>query len=392
MAVIPANILCNGQAHMRNFGQSDHWERMTSLDRFVSTGTAERKLDEFAFVPNPGNLVAKKFVLPGLRPGAPLVVVLHGCTQTPEGYDRGTGWTHLAERHGFAVLYPEQSRANNANGCFNWFEPGDMRRSAGEPASIKAMIDQMVAHHALDPSRVYITGLSAGAAMAGVMIATYPEVFAGGGLIAGLPYGTARSMPAAFSRMQSRGRETGTQLGDLVRNASSHTGPWPTVSIWHGTADMTVNASNADATVAQWREVHDLADVQSVEDVLDGHPHRVWRDASGRICVEEYAITGMGHGTPLDAGNIDNAEIAGAYLLDVGLSSTQCLATSWGLIEAQAVAAPRTVAPVTRRPTPTPKPMPTSPDKPTFASARERVRPDVQKIIEDALRSAGLMQ
>jgi poly(hydroxyalkanoate) depolymerase family esterase len=361
---------------------------MNRLDRFVSADAETQRLDEFAFAPNPGALGAKKFVPPGLAANAPLVVVLHGCTQTPEGYDRGTGWTHLAERHGFAVLYPQQRRANNANGCFNWFEPGDMRRGAGEPASIKAMIDQMAADHALDPSRIYITGLSAGAAMAGVMLATYPEVFAGGGLIAGLPYGTARSMPAAFSRMQSRGHETGIQLGDLVRNASTHQGPWPTVSIWHGTADMTVNASNADATVAQWRDVHGLADVQLVEDVRDGHLHRVWRDAHARNCVEEYVISGMGHGTPLDAGNVENAETAGAYLLDVGLSSTQRLADVWGLTEAQAVVVPQAVAPVTRGPAL----MAAAPDTPASTSTRAPARPDVQKIIEDALRSAGLMR
>jgi len=365
---------------MRNFGQSDHWGRMGSLTGIDLTKSTDQRLAPCSFAPNPGNLGSKKFVPTGLPADAPLVVVLHGCTQTPEGYDRGAGWTHLAERHGFAVLYPEQLRANNANGCFNWFEPGDMRRDAGEPASIKAMIDKMVADHALDSSRIYITGLSAGAAMAGVMLATYPEVFASGGLIAGLPYGTAASMPAAFSRMQSRGRETDRQLGDLVRKASSHSGRWPTVSIWHGTADTTVNASNADATVAQWRDVHGLGETDGLEVSIGGHPHRVWRDASGRICVEEYVITGMGHGTPLDAENTGNAETAGAYLLDVGLSSTEHLASSWGLTDDQPVAAQQKSAPATPLRQATKQP------------ANDIVGSSVQKIIEDALRSAGLMR
>lgn len=344
----------------------------------------QRALRALAFDPNPGCLKAKHFVPADLPDSAPLVVVLHGCTQTPEGYDRGTGWTSMADRHGFAVLFPEQMRANNPNGCFNWFEPGDMRRGAGEPASIKAMIDRMMSDHKLDPARVYITGLSAGAAMAGVMLATYPEGFAGGGLIAGLPYGVAGSMPAAFSRMRSRGRETDAQLAALVRNASPHNGPWPTVSVWHGTADMTVAASNADATVAQWRAVHGLGDVSATQAMLDGHPHRIWRDESGRNCVEEYVITGMGHGTPLDARNTANDESAGAYLLDVGLSSTGCLATSWGLTKGSVMKGATPVAARPRQFDPTPA-LPT-------ASAFSATRPDVQKIIEDALRSAGLMR
>jgi poly(hydroxyalkanoate) depolymerase family esterase len=144
----------------------------------VRTGASESKpggLISFPFGPNPGKLIAKKFIPSDLTAHAPLVVVLHGCTQTPEAYDYGTGWAAMAARHNFAVLYPEQQRSNNLNSCFNWFEPGDMHRGAGEPASIKSMIDQIVTDHDLDPMRIFITGLSAGASMAGVMVATHPE-------------------------------------------------------------------------------------------------------------------------------------------------------------------------------------------------------------------------
>jgi poly(hydroxyalkanoate) depolymerase family esterase len=345
-------------------------------------GAAASRLMPFEFAPNPGNLGAKKFMPPHLPARAPLVVVLHGCTQTPEGYDRGSAWTKLAARSGFAVIFPEQLRTNNPNGCFNWFEPGDMRRGQGEPASIKAMIDQAVADHDLDPSRIYITGLSAGAAMAGVMLATYPETFAGGGLIAGLPYGVATSMPAALSRMRSRGRESDAQLADLVRHASAHVGPWPPISVWHGTADATVNAGNADASVAQWLGVHGLTAVVPVEDKRNGHPHRAWHDASGQLRVEEYQLTGMGHGTPLDTAIAENGESAGAFLLDVGLSSTQGLALAWGLID-QA-----TMADIAADPDDVP---PAFTDR-SWGSRLVEVNIDVQKTIEDALRSAGLMR
>ena len=112
--------------------------------------------------PNPGDLRMLAYTPPGLPPRAPLVVVLHGCTQNAAAYDHGAGWTTLADRHGFALLFPEQQRGNNPNLCFNWFNPEDVTRGQGEAASIRAMIDQVVHAHALDAQRVYVTGLSAG--------------------------------------------------------------------------------------------------------------------------------------------------------------------------------------------------------------------------------------
>ena len=125
-------------------------------------------VDFAATFDNPGALRMLAFVPPGLAPGAPLVVVLHGCTQTAAGYDAAAGWSALATAHGFALLFPEQVRGNNANGCFNWFETGDSRRGGGEAASIAHAVAAAVAQHRLDPARVFITGLSAGGAMANI--------------------------------------------------------------------------------------------------------------------------------------------------------------------------------------------------------------------------------
>jgi poly(hydroxyalkanoate) depolymerase family esterase len=336
------------------------------------------------FGTNPGNLAAKLFKPDALAPGAPLVVVLHGCTQSAHGYDYGAGWSDLAERHGFAVLYPEQQRVNNANLCFNWFEPGDMRRGAGEPASIRQMIHQVVSMHQIDAARIFVTGLSAGGAMAGVMLATYPEVFAGGGLIAGLPYGVAQSIPAAMQRMRRGGRDNDAVLGALIRNASDYNGPWPRISIWHGTSDATVNATNADATVAQWLAVHGLFKGESVADVVDGYPRRTWRDADGIVAVEEYSITGMGHGTPINPKGKNGCGNSGAFLLDVGISSTQHLAHFWDLAH-HFVSRDR---PLENATTPS-----TVADSRQISSAMlPTATMGVQKIIEDALRSAGLIR
>ena len=340
------------------------------------------------FGTNPGNLMGRLFLPSTLRASAPLVVVLHGCTQTAVDYATGSGWLELAERNGFAVLLPEQQRANNMNLCFNWFEPGDMQRDGGEPVSIKQMIDHTISNNDIDSTRVFITGLSAGAAMAGVMLATYPEVFAGGGLIAGLPYGVAASVPAALQRMRRAGGESASALGDMVQGANAHDQQWPRISVWHGDADRTVHPSNADATVSQWLSIHGLTDVDPVLDDVAGFPRRVWRDSDGAALVESFEITGMGHGTPLDTKGADGSGKAGPFMLDIGISSTVHLAAFWELLDevtASAVAQPAkpTVAPraIERRPSAARRVPPTT-----------REESGVEKMINDALRAAGLMR
>lgn len=318
---------------------------------------------------------------------APLVVVLHGCTQTAAGYDRGSGWSDLANELGFAVLLPEQQRANNANLCFNWFNAGDIRRDAGEALSIRQMIAAMVARHRLDPARVFVTGLSAGGAMASVMLATYPEVFAGGAIIAGLPFGTATSMPEAFDRMRAHGGPTGDSLGAIVAAASSHAGPWPIISVWHGDADATVSVGNADLIVSQWRGLHGVAAKPSRTDVEGGHIRRVWSDASGRDVIEEHRIAGLGHGTPLRTSGAESSGVAGPYMLEAGISSTREIARFWGLSQScRASARPTTAGP---------QPLPAPANQQRTADAAPGTTPRQQGvggIIEDALRAAGLMR
>ena len=355
---------------------------------------ADARLSPLPFAPNPGELDAQMFVPPGLPSGAPLVVILHGCTQTAAGYDHGTGWSHLAERHGFAVLYPEQRRANNANLCFNWFSPPDVKRESGEALSIKSMIDTVVRAHRLDPLQVFITGLSAGGAMASAMLAVYPEMFAAGAIIAGLPFGVAQSVPEAFREMGGTSGRSGEMLGDLVRNASPAPARWPRVTVWHGTADRTVAPSNADAIVAQWLDVHHLPNRPSDADVIAGATRRRWRDDEGRAAVEAIMVPGMGHGVPLDtAQNAD--EVAGPFLLDVGLSSSTYALQSWGIAKPGVSLA--------RAPSPRPVPAPVAADQADgWAYKVPPKKPgstwsstggvDVSRVINDALRSAGLLR
>src|SRR5476649_3050912 len=178
----------------------------------------DRLTEVTGFGSNPGALRMFKYVPADPQPS--LVVVLHGCTQTAASYDFGAGWSTLADRHGFVLLLPEQQRANNARNCFNWFCAGDIERGRGEAMSIRCMVEKMIVDHGIDRRRVFITGLSAGGAMTSVMLATYPEVFAAGAIIAGLPFGLATNVREALNGMlQSRPHPAG-ELGDLVRNAS----------------------------------------------------------------------------------------------------------------------------------------------------------------------------
>ena len=292
--------------------------------------------DMAAFGSNPGALRAKVHVPEQVADDPALVVVLHGCTQTAAGYDRGSGWSQLADEHGFVLLFPEQQRSNNPNLCFNWFSPADNARDRGEALSIRQMIGAMVEAHGIDVSRIFVTGLSAGGAMASILLATYPEVFAGGAIIAGLPYGAASNVQQALEAMRGTGRYDGDALGDRVRRAAGHPGPWPSIAIWHGAADTIVAENNADEILAQWLSVHGLGDTPNAIDRVDGYPHRFWTDASGQVVVEDYRITGMGHGTPLATTGPEACGTVMPHMLEAGISSTRRTAARWNLLNDKA--------------------------------------------------------
>ena len=301
---------------------------------------------------NPGDLRMLTYVPPGLPPGAPLVVALHGCTQNAAAYDHGAGWSTLAERHGFAVLFPEQQRGNNPNLCFNWFSAGDITGGQGEAESIRTMIVQMIEADGLDARRVFITGLSAGGAMTAVMLATSPELFAGGAIIAGMPYGSAGSIPEAMSAMSQARRRSAREWGERVRAASAHAGPFPAVQVWQGSTDSTVNPGNADELVRQWGDVHGLPAAPMVDEQIDGARHQAWNGADGRPLLESWTVPGLGHGTPIATDGPDADHVVGTpgpHMLEASISSTWHLARSWGLLtqpaRPRAAASPRPAAP-----------------------------------------------
>jgi feruloyl esterase len=296
------------------------------------------------FGSNPGNLGMLTYVPQRLAASPALVVVLHGCTQTPESYNDGAGWSDLADRHGFVLLFPEQTGANNPKSCFSWFLPEDTARGSGEALSIRQMIERAVQDHGIERSRIFVTGLSAGGAMAAALLATYPELFAAGSIIAGLPYGAAKNVQEALECMFQGRTRSAREWGDLVRAASSHRGDWPRISIWHGAGDHIVKPGNATELVKQWTDLHGLSSLPGERSLVAGHWREVWRDASGREVVESFAIEGMGHGTPLAVGHGEmEGGAAGPFMLDVGLSSSHHIARFFGLLEdvPDGVAVPR---------------------------------------------------
>ncbi len=284
------------------------------------------------FGTNPGNIAMYKYVPSALTAGRPLVVVLHGCAQAAADMDDETGWTKWADQMGFALLLPQQQTANNSSRCWNFFVKSDYQRGAGEPLSIKQGIDWMVSHHAIDTARVYVTGLSSGAAMTNVMLATYPDVFAAGAPVAGVPYKCATTVGASLMCNGGTVGKTPAQWGDLVRGATTWNGARPRVSIWHGTSDLTVNHANLNETMEQWTNVVGIDQTADVSDTVAGYPHKVYRNAAGTALVETFSITSMGHGQPVDPGSgTTQCGAAVGYNLDANVCASYYIARWFGL-------------------------------------------------------------
>lgn len=306
------------------------------------------------FGSNPGNLAMYAYRPDGLPANAPAVVLLHGCTQNATTYFTNSGWRKYADQWKFALIVPQQPSANNANSCFNWFEAGDTARGQGEALSIKQMVDYARGDYGLDASRVYVSGLSAGGAMSAVMLATYPDVFAAGSIVAGVPYRCATSMISAFSCMNPGVDKTPAAWGDLVRDAyPGYAGRRPRVAIWHGTSDTTVAPRNATESRDQWTNVLGVSQTPTSTTSL---PAGTTLEVYGNDVVRLYRVSGMGHGTPVDPGSgADQCGTAGAYFLDT-ICSAYRDALFFGL---DGGTAPSPTPTATASPSPTPTASPT---------------------------------
>ena len=292
-------------------------------------GTARAGLDQVSdFGANPGALDMYEHAPAELAPGRPIVVVLHGCTQTAAQIEVA-GWDALADAHGFDVIYPQQRTANQPLGCFTWYEPGDITRGQGEAASIVAMVDHATAAHGSDPTRVYVTGLSAGGAFTAVLLAAYPDRFAAGSVMSGLPYGCAMDLTSATQCEQGM-TKTAAAWGDLVRAADpGFAGPWPRVQVWQGDHDTTVAPANAGALVAQWTNVRGVDQTATATDVFGPATRTRYGDD-----VEAYVVAGMGHAIATGSDSLGPCPSGtGMYFEDHQVCATLRAADFFGLLD-----------------------------------------------------------
>ncbi len=232
-----------------------------------------------------------RLYLPASQPRRPkgLIVMLHGCKQTPDDFARGTHMNALAEKHGLAVAYPAQTRRHNATSCWNWFKPGNQVRGRGEPAILASLTRQLMREYGLGRDDVFVAGLSAGGAMAAILADVYPDVFSAAGVHSGLARGSASGVVSAMSAMHSGGTPNGIAVtgsrSDLVRRI-----------IFQGEGDQTVNPSNASQIVAA--EVGDDAAPTKIGKRTvrgRGYCRSDFADSDGATQIELWMIEGSGH-------------------------------------------------------------------------------------------------
>ena len=312
-----------------------------AMDREATTereGTTSAALDAVtAFGTNPGKLLMYRYAPASMPQSAPVVVVLHGCTQTAADF-ANAGWNALADKYKFYVVYPQQQSANNPSTCFDWFgtynTPADktnLTRGQGENLSIKQMVDKTKQDFSVDASRVFVAGFSAGAAFASVMLATWPDVFAAGGIGEGIPYNCPSTQNIDVFQCMNPGKTLpASDWGGRAKAAyAGYAGPWPRVSIWEGTQDTTVATSNATQLVAQWTNVHGIAATASSHDTVDGQAHDIFNDGNGHTMVERYAVSGMAHGFATDPAH--GCGTAGTYTPDLHICEAMRMIQFFGI-------------------------------------------------------------
>jgi poly(hydroxyalkanoate) depolymerase family esterase len=240
---------------------------------------------------------AYKLYIPSCYRGQalPLVVMLHGCTQSPDDFAAGTRMNAIAEEQACLVVYPAQAGHANPAKCWNWFRPGDQRRGEGEPSLIAGITRQVMRDHVVDPQRVYVGGLSAGAAAAAVMGAAYPDLYAAIGVHSGLACGAASDVPSAFAAMRQGESPSPSAYGD--GSAGSGSGPTVPTIVFHGDRDTTVHPRNGDHVIAQSKGTTDAETTVHRGQIAGGHAYTrtLHTDASGRTILEHWEIHGAGH-------------------------------------------------------------------------------------------------
>ena len=292
-----------------------------------------REIKDFGH--NPGNLKLYHYS-PSSEKNLPMVVLLHGCTQSAEQFAYGSGWLQLAKKHQFQLLMPEQQRRNNEARCFNWFFTDKASRGEGETASIASAIEYAKSYLNINGSKVYMTGISGGGAMTIAMAATYPEYLESISSVAGVTYQCAINVPDAFMCMGGMRNFGPDFLSKNVFDQHSHeVQRWPTVSIWHGQFDFTVRPSNMNQQAVQWAAVHGIQGPRTTEglkisdDIIE---ETRYENTRGNALVRTYLVKGMRHGQAVDP-NRGCGDARVHFMLDEGFCMAEIMARNWMLLD-----------------------------------------------------------
>ena len=248
------------------------------------------RFEERTYANEAGSRAYKLYVPSGYTGQAlPLVVMLHGCTQSPDDFAAGTQMNELAEEQTFLVAYPAQPKSANMSKCWNWFNESDQQRDRGEPSLIAGITRQIMRDFPVEPGRVFIAGLSAGGAAAAIMGSTYPDLYAAIGVHSGLACGAARDMPSAFAAMRQGGMPVAAGSRGSDRGV-------PTI-VFHGDRDTTVSPVNGDQVIAQAKAASNLRTSVSHGEAAGGigYTRTVQADESGRPMLEQWVLHGAGH-------------------------------------------------------------------------------------------------
>jgi poly(hydroxyalkanoate) depolymerase family esterase len=221
----------------------------------------------------------------------PLVMMLHGCNQNPDDFSKGTRANEIANEVSCFVAYPAQTQTANSSKCWNWFQPGDQRAGAGEPAVLAGITQEIMSDFAIDADRVFVAGLSAGGAMAAVLGAEYPTLFAAVGIHSGLPAGAATDLPTALATMRDGGKRLGIRASNITNGV-----PPPTI-VFHGNADKTVHPRNAETIISQCLAGRPTQSVLQEAHSTSGrgYTRTTMFDAQGDSIAELWVIHHAGH-------------------------------------------------------------------------------------------------
>lgn len=267
----------------------------------------------------------------------PLVVVLHGCAQTAAEIAEQSGWNTLTDSNNFMVLYPQQKVENNLNKCFNWYEKSDISKNDGESDTIREMIQYAIQNYDINPSKIFVTGISAGGAMTNVLLANYPDLFDSGAILSGIPFKAANDLTTAYLAMQGKVEKSNEEwVASISNNNLNYKEKYPKVVIFHGSDDPFVNIKNAEIIEIQWKGIHKIKTEPTIISEFNGNSDITKTTYFKNNCptIVKYEINNLGHAMAVDPGTEkqQGGNIA-KFAVDKNFNATYWTANFFGLMK-----------------------------------------------------------